>query len=77
MGLYGMAEDVGILIGPLVGGVLWDRGGPSLAFASFSIVYVVTCGLVALLLHEARGAGQVRARGAGKASALTSEAIST
>jgi predicted MFS family arabinose efflux permease len=52
MGLYGVSEDVGILVGPLVGGVLWDRAGPSIAFASFAIVYGFTFGLVGLLLRE-------------------------
>jgi MFS family permease len=56
MGVYGAAEDIGILIGPLVGGVVWDRGGRSWAFASFSIAYVVTCVLVGLLLNEERAA---------------------
>jgi hypothetical protein len=52
MGIYGVAEDVGFLIGPLMGGLLWDRGGPPIAFAGFAVVYGVTITLVIILLRE-------------------------
>ena len=57
MGIYGVAEDVGFLIGPLMGGLLWDRAGPPLAFASFAVVYGATVGLVIILLREQRDPG--------------------
>jgi len=60
MGIYGVAEDVGFLIGPLVGGLLWDRAGPPIAFASFALIYGVTIALVIILLRpqpEVRTAG--------------------
>jgi MFS family permease len=52
MGIYGVAEDVGFLIGPLMGGLLWDRAGPPIAFASFALVYGVTIALVIVLLRQ-------------------------
>jgi MFS transporter, DHA1 family, multidrug resistance protein len=52
MGIYGVAEDVGFLIGPLMGGLLWDRAGFRLAFASFAVVYGVTIALVIIFLRE-------------------------
>ncbi|MCA1647934.1 MAG: MFS transporter [Chloroflexi bacterium] len=52
MGIYGVAEDVGLLIGPLLGGLLWDRAGPPIAFASFALVYWVTIALIISLLRE-------------------------
>jgi MFS transporter, ACDE family, multidrug resistance protein len=52
MGIYGVAEDVGFLIGPLMGGLLWDRAGPPVAFASFAMVYGVTIALVIVLLRQ-------------------------
>lgn len=58
MGIYGVAEDIGFLIGPLVGGLLWDRAGPPVAFASFALVYGVTMALVIILLRRPRGAAQ-------------------
>lgn len=52
MGVYGVAEDVGILIGPLLGGILWDRIGPAATFAMFAAVYGVTIVAAAVLLRE-------------------------
>jgi MFS transporter, DHA1 family, multidrug resistance protein len=57
MGIYGVAEDVGFLIGPLMGGLLWDRAGPPIAFASFALVYGVTIALVIILLRSAAPSG--------------------
>ncbi|MDE3111319.1 MAG: MFS transporter [Chloroflexota bacterium] len=34
IGLYGSAEDMGLLIGPLVAGFLWEGSGPAIAFAA-------------------------------------------
>jgi DHA1 family multidrug resistance protein-like MFS transporter len=52
MGVYGVAEDVGILIGPLLGGVLWDRIGPGATFGMFAGVYLVTIASAAVMLKE-------------------------
>ncbi|HET8570039.1 MAG TPA: MFS transporter [Candidatus Limnocylindria bacterium] len=52
MGVYGVAEDVGILVGPLLGGILWDRIGPGATFAMFAAVYFVTIATAAVLLRE-------------------------
>lgn len=54
MGVYGVAEDVGILVGPLIGGLLWDRFGPAAAFMSFGAAYVTTAVAAAMLLREVR-----------------------
>jgi len=40
------------LIGPLMGGLIWDRAGPPVAFASFAVIYGVTIALVIILLRE-------------------------
>lgn len=49
-GVYGIAEDVGLLVGPLLGGILWDLVSPVAAFATFAGVYLaaVLCAWVAL-----------------------------
>ncbi|MBI3979502.1 MAG: MFS transporter [Chloroflexi bacterium] len=47
-GIYGTAEDVGVLFGPLLGGILWDLAGPSVAFlalAAFALISVL-CAVV-------------------------------
>jgi MFS family permease len=49
-GVYGIAEDVGLLGGPLLGGILWDSFGPTVAFVGFAFAYLAAlCGtLIAL-----------------------------
>jgi len=52
IGIYGMAEDVGLLIGPLAGGLLWDRYGPAAAFSAFALVSLIALGTAFTLIRE-------------------------
>jgi MFS family permease len=53
-GIYGIAEDVGLLGGPLLGGILWDSFGPTVAFAGFAFAYLAAlCGTI-IALPETR-----------------------
>jgi len=45
MGIYGAAEDVGLILGPLLGGIVWAQVGINAAYlvlaASFAIIAVL------------------------------------
>ena len=51
LGLYGSFEDVGVMMGPLICGFLWDASGSRLAFAVCGLVAVIGIGL-ALFIRE-------------------------
>ncbi len=38
IGLYGAAEDIGIMLGPMVCGFLWDAASPRIAFHSLAVL---------------------------------------
>jgi MFS family permease len=53
-GVYGIAEDIGLLGGPLLGGILWDAFSPTVAFAGFAVAYLAAlCGTI-IALPETR-----------------------
>jgi MFS family permease len=53
-GIYGIAEDIGLLGGPLLGGILWDHFGPAVAFAGFSAAYLAAALWAVIALPETR-----------------------
>jgi MFS transporter, ACDE family, multidrug resistance protein len=53
-GIYGIAEDVGLLGGPLLGGLLWDWFSPAVTFAGFAFMYLAALGATIVALPETR-----------------------
>jgi MFS family permease len=51
LGLYGSFEDVGVMVGPLICGFLWDASGPRPAFVVCGLIAVIGVGL-ALFIRE-------------------------
>jgi DHA1 family multidrug resistance protein-like MFS transporter len=56
IGIYGIAEDVGLLFGPLLGGLIWDRFGPAVALTTFAALYLAAATCAAIALPETRRA---------------------
>lgn len=52
IGLYGSAEDMGLLIGPLVAGFLWEGLGPAVAFAALGASGVAAVLLAIVAIDE-------------------------
>ncbi|MBI3978858.1 MAG: MFS transporter [Chloroflexi bacterium] len=61
LGIFGTAEDIGMLGGPLLGGIVWDRFGSEAAFLSFAAasVLAIVCTLVAIREKEWRRQARV------------------
>jgi MFS family permease len=53
-GIYGIAEDVGLLGGPLLGGLLWDWFSPTVTFATFALMYLAALAGALVALPETR-----------------------
>ncbi len=53
MGIYGMCEDLGIVIGPAIGGFLWENLGPQPTFW-FAATPALAASMMALLLVRRR-----------------------
>ncbi len=54
LGFYGGAEDVGIIIGPFVGSVVWQLGSVTLAFISMGLILI---GVLLVYLAAVRPSG--------------------
>jgi MFS family permease len=56
-GLYGAGEDVGVLLGPLISGYVYEQASPSLAFNVFAIVMFVGAVCAFLFLKKIKKIG--------------------
>ena len=56
MGIYGGCEDIGVVLGSAVGGLLWDRVSPQAAFLYMGAAPCVLAAIVALAMLKNRPA---------------------
>jgi len=56
LGLHGAWENVGVLLGPVLAGVLWERGGPTVAYQATAVLVAVGAVVALQLRHGQRAA---------------------